>query len=265
MFQICYRNVLLITLLSQVVSSQVLALDGVPASAQVETNQSIDHAVQQAWVRAIANDQAAGLKRLVSLHDPAKLLALTAGNGKSALMVAGKVGDLPLVTTLVSAGARIDDMTQTNGTALMFAVLGNQRRVAEWLVGRGADIHVIGSNGWTALTIAAAKGYLGLMQWLVEQGADAQVRDVYRYTPLMRAVENDHEPVVAALLSLRDTDVNVQDEYGNTSLHHAVSARNTSMVRLLLQHGAETDIQNRNGMTALMLTEGSPDLQSLFR
>ncbi len=260
-----HRDAILIALLVLAVGTPAMALDEPPASTLVETRLSVDPAVRQAWLRAIGNDQAARLKRLIRLHDPAELLAITANNGKSALMVAGKVGDLPLVTSLVGAGARIDETTQTNGTALMFAVLGNQRAVAEWLVARGADIHVIGSNGWTALTIAAAKGHLALLQWLVELGADAQGRDVYRYTPLMRAVENNHESVVSVLLSLPDTDVNVQDESDNTSLHHAVSAGNVSMVQLLLEHGASATLRNRQGVTAVMLAAGNPDMQSLFR
>ncbi len=258
-------DAILIALLVLAVCQPVMALDEPPSSTLVETRLTVDPAVRQAWLRAIGNDQAARLKRLIRLHDPAELLAITASNGKSALMVAGKVGDLPLVTALVGAGARIDETTQTDGTALMFAVLGNHRAVAEWLVARGADIHVIGSNGWTALTIAAAKGHLELLQWLVELGADAQVRDIYRYTPLMRAVENNHESVVAVLLSLPETDINVQDEYDNTSLHHAVSAGNFAMVKLLLQYGASITLRNRLGMTAIMLAEDNPDLLSLFR
>ena len=265
MVKLRHRDAILIALLMLAIDTPAIALDEPPNSTLADTKLSIDPAVRQAWLRAIGNDQAAGLKRLIRLHDPAALLAITASNGKSALMVAGKVGDLPLVASLVSAGARIDETTQTNGTALMFAVLGNQRAVAQWLVARGADIHVIGSNGWTALTIAAAKGHLELLQWLVTLGADAQVRDVYRYTPLMRAAENNHESVVAVLLSLPNTDVNVQDEYDNTSLHHAVSAGNAAIIQLLLRHGASTSLRNRHGMTAIMLAEGHPGLLSLLR
>lgn len=258
-------DVILIVFLVVIVITPVLALDEPPVSTRVDTEAPVDAAVRRAWLRAIGNDQAARLKRLIRLHEPASLLSITASNGKSALMVAGKVGDLSLMSSLVEAGASINETTQTNGTALMFAVLGNQRAVAEWLVARGADIHVIGSNGWTALTIAAAKGQLELLQWLIELGADAQVRDVYRYTPLMRAVENNHESVAATLLSLPKTDVNVQDESDNTSLHHAVSAGNASMVQLLLQHGAISTLRNRQGMTAVMLAADNPDMLSLFR
>ncbi len=38
-------------------------------------------------------------------------------------------------------------------------------------------------------------------------GADAQVRDVYRFTPLLRAVDNGYEKTAALLLSLPETEL----------------------------------------------------------
>ncbi|MGQ7845094.1 ankyrin repeat domain-containing protein [Granulosicoccus sp. 3-233] len=220
--------------------------------------------VRQQWVSAIGNDRIATLRQLLARYEPRQLLTLTASNGKNALMVASKKGDLALVKSLIDAGADIDERTQTNGTAFMFAVLGNRRQVAEWLLDRGADIQVIGSNGWTALTLAAAKGYTDLVQWLIDNGAQTQIRDVYRFTPFMRAVENGQDSVARLLAKLPDTDVNAQDEYDNTALHHAVSGNDMAMVRLLLQHGADPQLTNRNGATPIMLAEGKPAMRRLF-
>jgi ankyrin repeat protein len=220
---------------------------------------------RKAWVRAIGNDEIARIKLMIAQHDPVQLLALTASNGKTALMVASKLGDLPLAKVLAGAGARINAVTETNGTALMFAVLGNQKPVAEWLFTQGADIDVVGSNGWTALTIAAAKGYDQLLTWLIDRGANTQVRDVYRYTPLLRAVENNHETSAELLLSLPDTDVNIQNEFGNTALHHAVSTGNVSMVTLLLESGADPSVLNREGVSARMLAKDRPLMEALLK
>ena len=225
----------------------------------------LDPRVQQRWVSAIGNDRVDTLRQMLERHQPQQLLSLTASNGKNALMVASKKGDLPLVKSLIAAGADIDERTQTNGTAFMFAVLGNRRQVAEWLLAKGADIQVIGSNGWTALTLAAAKGHTDLLQWLIDKGADTQIRDVYRYTPFMRAVENGQDAVAVLLADLPGTDVNAQDEYDNTPLHHAVSANDIAMVRLLMQHGADPQIPNRDGATPVMLAADKPAIQALFR
>ncbi len=85
-----HRNSILIVLLVLAVGTPAMALDELPTITLVETKLSVDPEVRQAWLRAIGNDQAARLKQLIRLHDPAKLLSITASNGKSALMVAAK-------------------------------------------------------------------------------------------------------------------------------------------------------------------------------
>ncbi|MFK8082436.1 MAG: ankyrin repeat domain-containing protein [Granulosicoccus sp.] len=202
------------------------------------------------WISAISSDDAQQLSALLSENDSSLLLGITASNGKSALMVAAKKGDLKLAKSLIRAGADVNETTDTQGTPFMFAILGGHQPVAQWLITQGADINTVGSNGWTALTIAAAKGQVRLLQWLISEGAHSQVRDVYRYTPLLRAVDNGYVEAAAVLLSLVETDVNAQDEYDNTALHHAVSAGNMPMVNLLLEHHADPHIANRDGISA---------------
>jgi len=236
----------------------VVAQDNDPAINNSELNP--ESAYRQLWVSAIGNDRTDQLAGLMLEHDSSLLLPLVAPNGKSALMVASKKGDLSLAELLLDAGADVHEKTQTSGTALMFAVLGNKPEMAQWLVERGADIHAVGSNGWSALTIAAAKGNVELLSWLIDLGADAQVRDVYRFTPFLRAVDNGYEKAVALLLSLPDTDVNARDEFDNTALHHAVSAKNLDMVALLIKHNANSQLANRDGVTPLDL---SKDLRAL--
>lgn len=245
-------------------ANAVLALENRSLQAYVPRVTALESTDERVWISAIGNDRTETLWQMLNRHEPQQLLAVTADNGKSALMVASKKGDLPLVKALVAAGANIEDKTLTNGNAFMFAVLGNHKSVAEWLLIRGADIHVVGSNGWTALTLAAAKGYVELLQWLIDRGADTEVRDVYRYTPLMRAVENGRHSAARILLAQKGTDINAQDEYENTSLHHAVVAQDVPMVRLLLQHGAAADIANRDGATASILAVDKPVMRALL-
>lgn len=218
----------------------------------------------QKWMSAIANDDVAELKELLRLSKSDQLMQVSAVNGKNALMVASKQGDLGLAKQLVKRGLNINDMTETNGTAFMFAVLGDSRKVGEWLISGGADIDVVGSNGWTALTIASAKGNLPMLRWLVTLGADAQVRDVYRYTPFLRAVDNGHTDVVRYLLTLKNTDVNARDEYDNTALHHAALAGEVAMLETLLEAKANPLIRNRAGQLARELIGDNEAVKGLF-
>lgn len=174
-------------------------------------------------------------------------------------MVAAKKGDLKLAKVLVYEGADVNEPTETQGTPFMFAIVGGQQEAAQWLLEQGADVNTVGSNGWTALTIAAAKGQVHLLQWLIGEGADAQVRDVYRFTPLLRAVENGHVEAAAVLLSLVDTDVNALDENDNTALHFAVSQGRKDLVTLLLTHQADPNLLNKEGLSAMDLARSLAD------
>lgn len=225
---------------------------------------TLSEEIRQQWISAIGNDRVAMLRQLLRRSDASRLITLSASNGKNALMVASKKGDLSLVRSLVAAGSRIDARTATNGTAFMFAVLGGQQQVAQWLLERGADPHVVGANGWTALTLAVARGDETMVDWLLANGADAQVRDVYRFTPFMRAVENGRLAVARRLLELDDTDIDARDEYGNTALHHAVAAADASMVAMLLAQGASPDIRNRDGTSPATLARQFPSIQALL-
>lgn len=207
------------------------------------------------WISAINHDRLDQISLMTDQYEPNQFLSVTTENGKSALMSACKEGSLELVTSLVGAGADVNEKTLTQGTPFMFAVLGGHLSIAMWLKEQDADINVAGSNGWTALTIAAAKGYVDILRWLIDEGLDPQARDVYRFTPLMRAVDNGFVEAAALLLTLSQTDVNARDEYENTALHHAVSANNIPMVSLLLEHGADHLLKNRDGLSPYAMNE----------
>ena len=238
-------------------STDTLAVDRYLQSKAPYVRAKLKTSDRLAWTSAISNDDTGTLMSLLAQHDPASLIPFTMGNGKSALMVAAKKGDQALAEHLLNAGSNVNETTDTQGTPFMFAVLGGQSDMARWLLEQGADINTVGSNGWTALTIAAAKGNVPLLQWLIGLGADTQVRDVYRFTPLLRAVDNGFVEAAAVLLSLVETDVNARDEYDNTALHHAVSAADGPMVSLLLEHRADPAILNRAGITPRELAEQS--------
>lgn len=250
----------------------VLALSVAAAFTPQLSNASDADDIRARWISAISNDNTITLQSILthsidtatSSSDP--LWEVTASNGKSALMVASKVGDEALARQLVTLGSDIKAKTITDGTAFMFAVLGDQQPLADWLLTLGADINARGSNGWTSAMIAAAKGLDGTLEWLIKQGANAQTPDVYGFSPLMRAADNGHGKAVILLLGPGDADVHWQDELSNTALHYAVSSADTNVIEQLLQAGASATLKNRSELSAIDLAQqalAAPGLSQL--
>lgn len=225
--------------------------------------------LEEKWSSAISNDRTDLLQNMLGVHvqeqgDPLELLQTDAPNGKSALMVAAKLGDLVLVKHMVKLGASINELTLTGGTPFMFAVLGNRVDVAKWLKNKGADINAKGSNGWSAATIAGAKGQVDMLRWLIDAGADINAPDVYRFTPLMRAVDNQHVESAQVLLTMGNANVDFKDESENSALHFAVANKQRILVKMLLAHGADPQHANRDGITPNDLARQHPTLIDLF-
>jgi len=256
-------------LVASVVSASGLVFSSA-VTAESPAGQLQNKALFNRWSSAISNDRNDLLAQMLSTQiekglDPLNLLRHDAPNGKSALMVACKQGDLALVEKMVDAGVNINELTQTGGTPFMFAVLGDQIDIAKWLYAKGANLDSQGSNGWSAATIAGARGQSAMLKWLIEAGADINAVDVYRFTPLMRAVDNQHEQAVRTLLNRGAAEVNVKDESDNTALHFAVANEQKSVIAMLLQHGANPLQKNRDGITPLDLAKNNPALLAEFK
>jgi len=87
---------------------------------------------------------------------------------------------------------------------------------------------------------------------LLSKGADVNAIDEYGLTSLHHAVRKGNKDIVTLLLANgAAVDVNVQDVYGLTPLHHAAAAGDKEIVSLLLAHGVVIDAKDNAGRTAL--------------
>lgn len=88
------------------------------------------------------------------------------------------------------------------------------------------------------------------LQSLLEVGADINSRSRNQETPLMKAVSlPQNEEVIRCLLE-HGADVNAQDMEGETALMRAVFHERKNHIRLLLEAGADPDIQTNAGRAA---------------
>jgi uncharacterized protein len=174
-------------------------------------------------------------------------------DGETALMLAIKTGELPVVQMLVKAGANVNAReTFHNQTALMWAAAApkNGGQMVKLLLSKDADVRPRalysdwGSQitsepraqyrpvgGLTALLYAARGGCYDCVQALSGAGADVNVPTPEGVTPLMIALDNDHNDVAKLLLD-HGANPNLWDWWGRTALYIAIDRREAVLAPL---------------------------------
>lgn len=115
---------------------------------------------------------------------------------------------------------------------------------------------------WTAIFHAALENHLDIVQFLISRGAQVDVIDSDFKTPMIWAAFKGHVQMVEFLLD-NGANINYQDEMNHWSaLHWAVSGGNLTLVRLLVERGADRTLENGLGQTpyifAIYLRESHP-------
>ncbi len=104
--------------------------------------------------------------------------------------------------------------------------------------------------GVPLLCLAARFKHRNVVELLLERGADINAQSDDRgYSPLMDATQQGDEGLLAYLLE-HGSDTDLQSKDGQTALVLAVGRSDASIVTLLLAHGASPDIADKLGLSA---------------
>ena len=123
--------------------------------------------------------------------------------------------------------------------------------------------------GNSALNVASNLGELEITKILLEHPFDINSRGIDDCTPLYYAVSGSYTDIVKILID-KKADVNIPDEDGNTPLFIAVrgynEAKGDSIIRLLLENGANPNIKNNydNSIYSLLNMPKNKSIKDLF-
>ena len=136
---------------------------------------------------------------------------------------AARAGDGALMQQLLRDGADIDERDENGETALFAAARAGQYSVSDQLMVAGADSSIRDNSGMTVLHAAALAGLAGVVGTFI--GED------YR---TIRVDMDEHE-----------------NDLGVTALYLAAEVGHANIVAYLAFNGADTEIADRKGLTAL--------------
>ncbi len=135
-------------------------------------------------------------------------------------MTAASEGKNDVLELFLEGGMDIN--TLDDGTALISAVTGNQKKTVDFLLQRGANPNLPSYMG-SPLYIASRSGYYDIAARLMQVGAEAEYVKNDGSTVLSEAVRNDFLEV-AELLINSGADINLKDSQGQITFDYALKS-----------------------------------------
>ncbi|WP_102693334.1 ankyrin repeat domain-containing protein [Rummeliibacillus pycnus] len=193
-------------------------------------------------------------------------------DGKMTLLKAVHQQDLHAVKKLIRAGVDLDQQNDRGRTPLMIATYNNDVEIAKMLIDIGADVNIQDDMQNTPFLYAAAEGYLDILKLAIQGGANPTITDRYGNTALIPAAEHGNLEVLKFLLNKIEIDVNHINNLGWTALLEAIilgdgGRKYQECVRILLQHQANPNIADRDGVTPIEHAEklGYKEIEILLK
>ena len=165
-------------------------------------------------------------------------------------------GDVAEIEKLLKEGEKPNIQDAKSRTPLHVAAYMKQHAAAKALLAGGANPNALEIDRYDIITIAAVANDLEMLKIALDGGASARnITSRYDGTALIAAAHLGHAEVVKMLIAAR-APLNHVNNLGWTALMESVvlgngGANHTATLKALVEAGADVNIPDRQGTTAL--------------
>lgn len=213
---------------------------------------------------ATVNDRSSTIQMLlknkarVDQQDDKGMTALCLAAAETrASMLRKSIHTTATMETLIEGGADLEIPDHCGWTPLHHASMSKAKIATLFVITllfHGADVNVkAAKEGWTALHNASECGRAETVEELLQAQANIDEQNEEGSTALQLAALSASGSSRVRTLLKYGADVNIKDVIGRTAIHNAVESGSDITLRIILGSGAGTDEQDHEGLTALHL------------
>ncbi len=187
-------------------------------------------------------------------------LSVTDRKGNGPMHLAVKSNRYQIVSLLVKKKVPITTRGNEGNTPLHYAVKNKSAAITSLLLKGGANVNIKNNAGYTPVHLAVQLRNKPILEELIKNKADLKSINGYGNSLLMEACKLEDYQTNKATLEIIDTlikggaGINQKNRYGNTPLMYAINRQNATLVKYLLEKGANPDITDSRGNTHLKKT-----------
>jgi uncharacterized protein len=197
------------------------------------------------------------LLQAIQSGDTGQVRDLLQNNPSVLQQTRGPHGESLLLLALYHGHQGIVDLIRQSGPGLTIheaAATGDLERVRQLVQGQPDRVNAVSPDGFGPLGLACFFNHPEVARYLIEQGADvnAPSQNAQRVHPIHSAVAARNTGLVTLLLE-KGADINAAQAGGYTALHAAAHHGDEPMIKLLLEHMADINAVTHDGKTPMEL------------
>lgn len=179
-------------------------------------------------------------------------------------------GDVVAVKALIGNGVNVNYRGTHGNTPLGYSAYAGHDEIVQFLLQAGADPNIPAYDGWSALALAVYEGHPGPAKLLLESGADphfvhGESGENLLHVAVAKSDQGENTTQCVSLLLRAGVDPNGKTKqgvetdsfynvtvYSETPLHWAAAYGDETIIKMLIEAGADASIEDGRGDTPLV-------------